>query len=351
MSNGGTAMKPLHVSILGLPEATHSTVAGLTDTFNVFGMLQGMDSALPDERPFIAEVLNVSKDGTEDACPFRVYRHIRDVHETDIVIVPAIALEPATWEPGGHANVIEWIRQMHGKGVLICSACSGALLLAETGLLDNTEATTHWAFEQTFRRHFPHITLRLEKLLVQAGPREEIIMSGAAGSWHDLALYLIAHHVSLAAAQYVARFLLLEWHVDGQNAYRSFKPARDHEDAIILQAQDWLERNLSAMRPVETMIEQSSLAARTFNRRFVQATGLSPIHYVQQLRVESAKRRLERSSSSVEQIAWQVGYEDPAFFRRLFKRIAGISPSIYRKKLQLPEYAERVAPTRRVRAR
>lgn len=335
-------MKPLHVSILGLPEATHTTVAGLADTFNVFQFIHGLDDALPESPPFRAEVLAT---GNDDAarCPFRVQRHYSDVDATDIVIIPAIAIDPFQWQPGGNNDVVAWLLQMHASGVLVCSTCSGALLLAETGLLDDAEATTHWAYEAAFRRHFPHITLRLEKLLVQAGPREEIIMSGASGSWHDLALYLIAHNVSLAAAQFIARFLLLEWHVDGQKAYSVFHPVLDHGDAVIAAAQDWLEHHLSAPNPVETMTEQSGLAARTFNRRFAQATGLAPIQYVQKLRIEAAKRRLERSSASIEQIAWQVGYEDPAFFRRLFKRVTDISPSAYRRKLQLPAYATRAA--------
>ena len=333
-------MKPLHVSILGLPEATHSTVAGLADTFNVFEMLRGMDDALPEQRPFHAEVLDVTPDDAQpQACAFRAQRHIREVDATDIAIVPALAVDPLGWEPAGYHNVVEWLRTMHARGVTVCSTCSGALVLAQTGLLDNLDATTHWAFEETFRRHFPHIDLRLEKLLVQTGASDEIIMSGAAGSWHDLALYLIAHHVGHAAAQFVARFLLLEWHVDGQQAYRVFKPSRNHGDAVVTVAQGWLDHNLTASHPVETMVASSGLASRTFSRRFAQATGLSPIQYVQQLRVEAAKRRLERSDASVEQIAWQVGYEDPAFFRRLFKRITGISPGRYRRKLKVPAYA------------
>lgn len=336
-------MNARHVSILGLPEAIHSTVAGLSDTFNVLGLINHMDAALPDEPPFVAEVLDVSDDESPSRCAFEVQRHIRDVDNTDIVIVPAIAVDPVQWEPGGHAEVLHWLRKMHDQGVLICSTCSGALVLAQTGLLDAAEATTHWAYEETFRRHFPHIPLRLEKLLVQTGKRDEIIMSGAAGSWHDLALYLIAHTAGVAAAQFVAKFMLLEWHVDGQRAYSIFTPQRDHGDAIVAQAQEWLDRNLSACNPVEAMMEISGIPARTFNRRFAQATGLTPIRYVQQLRIEHAKRYLERSTRPIEQIAWQVGYEDVAFFRRVFKRLTGICPGVYRRKLQLPLYAQRRA--------
>lgn len=341
----GVAMNTMHVSILGLPEATLSTVAGLGDAFNIFHLVRGMDDALPDVPPFLAEVLDVA-DGDAPRCALQMRRHIRDVDSTDILIVPSLAVDPFSWKPGGHRHVVEWIRRMHANGVRVCSACSGALLLAETGLLDGTEATTHWAFEQTFRRHFPHINLRLEKLLVQTGPDGDIVMSGAAGSWHDLALYLIAYNVGPAAAQFVARFLLLEWHTDGQKAYSVFRPARNHGDAMIAAAQDWLDHHLSAPKPVETMTEKSGLATRTFNRRFAHANGLAPIHYVHHLRIEAAKRRLERSTASVEQIAWQVGYEDPAFFRRLFKRITDVSPSAYRRKLQLPAYAEKTAADR-----
>lgn len=327
------------ISILGLPDATHSTVAGLADTFNAFHLLRGIDDGVPETPPFTTEIIGCSSTAREEL-PYRVQRDMRDVTHTDIVIVPSLAVDPRSWQPGGDAQTVAWLEAMHASGAMLCSTCSGALLLAQTGLLDGREATTHWAYAGTFRKHFPQVTLRLENMLVQSGARQEIVMSGASGSWHDLALYLIAHNAGIAAAQLIAKFMLLEWHVDGQMPFEIFRPSRDHDDAVVHAAQDWLEKHLDAPSPVECMTTRSGISARNFKRRFSRAVGYSPIEYVQHLRVDAAKRRLERSNASVEEIAWQVGYENPAFFRRLFRRMTGISPSAYRRKLQLPAYAQ-----------
>ena len=250
--------------------------------------------------------------------------------------MPALLVSTTDWRPGDYSRIVSWMKTMHAHGAMLCSACSGALLLAQTGLLEGDKATTHWAYADLFRRYFPGVELRLEHLLVRSGKHGEIVMSGASGSWHDLALYLIANHVSLAAAQTIAKFLLLEWHADGQIPFMIFTPPREHGDAVILQAQDWLDANLSEANPVESMVRHSGLPARTFKRRFTRAVGHTPIKYVQLLRIEAAKRRLERTAIPVDRIACLVGYEDPAFFRRLFKRVTGITPAAYRRKLQLP---------------
>ena len=162
-------------------------------------------------------------------------------------------------------------------------------------------------------------------------------MSGASTSWHDLILYLIAQHAGPTAAQSVAKFFALQWHADGLSPYVVFEPVTDHGDAAIQKAQSWLARHFSVAGPIEQAARISGIAERSFNRRFKSATGHAPIDYVQRLRVEEAKRRLERTQGPVDEISWQVGYEDPAFFRRLFKRITGVTAGAYRRKFRIPE--------------
>jgi transcriptional regulator GlxA family with amidase domain len=169
--------------------------------------------------------------------------------------------------------------------------------------------------------------------------REELVSSGASTAWHDLVLYLIARYAGATAAQAVARFFALQWHQDGLTPYIIFQGKRDHRDGDILSAQQWLDRHFSVAHPVEEMIRHSRLAERTFKRRFTNATGLPPIAYVQRLRIEEAKRRLERTDAPIDEISWQVGYEDPAFFRRLFKRMTGLAPGAYRKRFRIPDFA------------
>jgi transcriptional regulator GlxA family with amidase domain len=136
----------------------------------------------------------------------------------------------------------------------------------------------------------------------------------------------------------VAKFMLLQWHADGQASYVTFMPPTDHGDSIVLRLQEWLRNHYAVASPVEEMVRLSGLPERSIKRRFTQATGYSPIAYVQRLRVEEAKRRLERTDASIDDVSWSVGYEDPAFFRRLFKRVTHMTPGDYRRKFRLPDF-------------
>jgi transcriptional regulator GlxA family with amidase domain len=191
--------------------------------------------------------------------------------------------------------------------------------------------------EDYFRERHPEVVLRLDEALVVAGDGGRLITSGASTAWHDLALYLIARHVGPATAQAMARFYLLQWHRDGQVAYQVFSPETDHGDAVVLAAQRWIAQNYAVAAPVAEMARRSGLSTRTFKRRFRAATGETTIAYVQRIRIERAKRALETSSVPVEEISWAVGYEDAASFRRLFKRMTGLTPGDYRRRFQLPD--------------
>lgn len=334
-------MPPLRVSLIAIPEGSISTLHGLYDVLNGFGMLAGFDAAIPASPPFRVEIVG------EAAGPLRLAgglvaradRGIAEVAETDIVIVPSVVLPAGGWRPGRYPELVEWLARMHAHGAQLCSACSGVFLLAETGLFDGRDATMHWSYAPAFRSVFPAVRLFPERALVAAGERGELVSSGASMSWHDLVLYLIARHVGPTAAQAVAKFFALQWHRDGLGPYMVFEGRRDHGDATVLAAQDWLEQHFSVAAPVEEMVRRSGMAERTFKRRFTEATGLAPLPYVQQLRVAEAKRRLERTREPVDEVGWRVGYEDPAFFRRLFKRVTGVSPAAYRRQFQIPPFA------------
>ena len=228
---------------------------------------------------------------------------------------------------------------MHARGAVLCSACSGIFLLAETGLFDGKDATVHFGYARHFAAAHPAVPIHPERVLVISGLREELVSSGASTTWHDMVLYLIARYAGATDAQEVARMFALQWHQDGLAPYITFEGTSDHGDAEIQGAQRWLSTHFSVANPVEEMIKRSKLAERTFKRRFTAATGLAPIAYVQRLRIEDAKRRLERTDAPVDEISWRVGYEDAAFFRRLFKRTTGLAPGAYRKRFRIPEFA------------
>lgn len=329
----------IRVSLLAIRDAMISTLSGIYDALNVFPLLGTFDDAVPASAPFRVEIVAPERTPimTASGLPLTVHRSIDEIERTDIVILPSMVAEGSEWIPGRYPETVEWLSAMHAGGASLCSACSGVLLLAETGLLDGWEATIHWAFAPTFRRNFPRVKLRLEEVLVATGKRKEFVMSGASASWHDLVLYLIARQVGPTAAQAIRKFMMLQWHVDGQAPYIAFAPPVDHGDAAVLKLQQWLKGHLTVASPVEEMVKLSALPERTFKRRFRKATGYSPIAYVQNLRIEEAKRRLERTDHPIDEISWTVGYEDPAFFRRLFRRITRLTPGDYRRKFRMPE--------------
>jgi transcriptional regulator GlxA family with amidase domain len=327
-----------HVSILALPDCTASTLFGVFDVMNASTLLN-LSPGTP--APFQVSIVGEAAGALELASrvPVEVQRSVESVEASDIVIVPSVIVPPEGWQKGRYPRLVAWLTAMHARGAVLCSACSGIFLLAETGLFDGKAATVHYDYAPTFSRDFPEIAVHPERVLVISGARDELVTSGASTNWHDMALYLVGRYAGATTAQDYARRYALQWHHDGLSPYIVFNGKSDHGDAEIQSAQAWLAQHSSVKNAVEEMIKRSHLAERTFKRRFTAATGLAPVAYVQRLRIEDAKRRLERTDASVDEISFQVGYEDAASFRRLFKRTTGLAPGAYRKRFRIPDYA------------
>lgn len=329
--------RPRRVSILALPGmSTGTPVNGLFETLAVGNRVLDGGNAGPGA-PFDVEIVGLEPGIFVGACglPMQIHRGVDEVAQTDIVIAASMFLPEEGWVQGRHPEIVEWLGRQHEAGADLCTACAGALLLAETGLLDGRATTTHWAFAEDFRRNFPQVRLRLDELLLVDGARGEFVMSGAANSWQDLILYLISRHVSPRAAQAVGKFLLYQWNMPGQVPFMPFSPQMDHGDGIIRAVQDHIATRPRADLTVEQLAEKASLPRATFNRRFVRATGHAPIDYLQRLRVEKAKALLEETGETIEAIGWQVGYDEPAAFRRVFRKVTRLTPSDYRRKFRL----------------
>jgi transcriptional regulator GlxA family with amidase domain len=331
--------KSVRVCLVAVPEVMASTLMGLYDVLSSFNLLGTYGDGLAGRAQFKAEIVAARAGSLSSASgvPVEAQRSFKQVDSADVIIVPSVLVERGEWQKGRYPELVQWLSEMHAAGAQLCSTCSGVLLLAETGLLDGKDATVHWMYAQTFRRNFPNVRLRLDRALVAAGVYQEFLMSGTSTSWHDLILYLIAQHAGPTAAQTIAKFFAFQWHADGLSPYAIFEPVTDHGDAAIHKAQSWLARHFSVANPIEQAVRISGIPERSFKRRFKSATGHAPIDYVQRLRVEEAKRRLERTREPVDEISWKVGYEDPAFFRRLFKRITGVTAGAYRRKFHIPE--------------
>jgi transcriptional regulator GlxA family with amidase domain len=243
-----------------------------------------------------------------------------------------VAVPPGEPLAGRFTAEVEWLRRCHEQGAVLATACSGALLLAEAGLLDGHEATTHWAYCDILARRYPKVTVRPQRALVVSGEGQRLVMAGGGTSWLDLALYLIARSAGIEAAMQVARINLIDWHDVGQQPFARLARSRQVDDAVIARCQTWIAEHYPESAPVAAMVRLSGLPERSFKRRFRQATGMSPLEYVHTLRLEEAKQMLESGEAPVEAIANEVGYEDAGFFSRLFRRSVSLTPAQYRKR-------------------
>lgn len=240
-----------HVSLVALPDATVSTLFGLFDVMNAFAFMEALTARTGARSLFRADIVGETAGRVDLASgvPVDVQRAIDTIETTDIIIVPSVLLRSEGWRKGRYPRLVDWLRLMHERGAVICSACSGIFLLAETGLFDGRDATVHFSYAPEFSSAYPAVAIHPERTLVISGRREELVSSGASTTWHDLVLYLIARYAGATAAQEVARMFALQWHQDGLTPYIIFEGRTDHGDAEIQSAQEWLGDHFSVANP------------------------------------------------------------------------------------------------------
>jgi transcriptional regulator GlxA family with amidase domain len=340
------AAHPIHVSLVVFPECDPSIIYGVYDTLFCAGWLwDAVKGQSTGQRLFEPRLVAAEAGPIRLITDVQIVPHaaIADVERTDIVFVPNVMAEGQESMRALDRRLLDWIKRMHAQGAQLYAACGGSLVLAEAGLLDGHAATTHWSYVPLFRRLYPNVTLHEERVLVQSGAGHSMVCGGGASSWQDLTLLLIARHAGTEEAIRISKLFLYQWHRDGQLPYASMIANVDHGDSVIESCQTWLAQNYERADIVAELVRRSGLPKRTFDRRFRAATGYSPLAYIQALRIEEAKQLLETGSAPIEAIAREVGYEDTASFRRLFRRLAGMTPGDYRRKLQPPSLVARAA--------
>lgn len=320
--------------IVALPESAGSALYGMIDVLAATGTLwQQLVGEPVGEGQIRPRIVGLSRAAFRcgNGIPVEPDLGVDEDPTGDIVILPELWLAPDDAMMGRYPELLDWIRRRHAAGAMIYSACSGAVLLAATGLLDGREATSHWGYTELFRTQFPEVTFRPEPNLVFADRSGRIVTAGGTTSWHDLALHIIARHCTPGEALRIAKVYLLKWHDEGQLPYAGLVRRQPHADSAVRQAEEWLAGHFREPHAVAAVVAELAIPERTLKRRFKAATGATLIGYAQNLRVEEAKHLLESGPLSSDEIALEVGYENPAFFRRLFKRLTGLTPGAYRR--------------------
>ena len=325
----------LSVALLAVPESTASTIYGMYDLFSSvardWDLLTKGSAGAPRVKPMVvaaelggfraANGVWIQPDCAFDACA-----------GPDVVCIPDLFVAPGEAITGRYPAAVRWLSQCHAAGATIASACSGALIVAEAGLLDGCDATTHWGYCDALSRAYPGVRVHPARALVASGDGQRIITAGGGTSWQDLALFLVARFFGLEEAMQVAKVYLMDWHRHGQLPFSALARSRQTEDQSIATIQEWIAEHYREAAPVAAMATRSGLAERSFKRRFTKSTGMSPMEYVHTLRLEEAKQVLETTGIPVEAVANEVGYEDASFFRRLFRRKVGLTPVEYRRR-------------------
>jgi transcriptional regulator GlxA family with amidase domain len=342
---------PLETAIVAVRETAGSALYGMLDVLSATGNVwETLTRTTPMAAPFRVRVVSVGRE--RFACgygiPVEPDADIEAIDHADIVILPELWLGPDEHLSGRYPALIAWIRARYESGSHVYSACSGALMLAETGLLDGRDATSHWGYQDLFKRQYPQVRFHPEPNLCFGDDSGRIVTAGGTTSWHDLALHIIARHVSPGEAMRIAKVYLLKWHDDGQLPYAPLVRQQPHTDAVVRSCEHWLSEHFREPGAVAGVVDHARIPERTLKRRFKLATGVAIIDYVQNLRLEEAKRLLESSDEPVEEIGFAIGYEDPSFFRRLFKRRTGVSPARYRRVFQPIQHGMPTEPIPRV---
>jgi transcriptional regulator GlxA family with amidase domain len=319
----------LRVVILALSGAPLSSIAVPMDVFSSAALMSSKIFDTPVYSPFDVRLASVDGKSIPLAGGISIGAHssVDEIDAADLVLISALVRTPESLKQLPRA--ISWLKAAYAGGSRIAGLCTGAFILAGAGLLDGKRATTHWGACRRFNALFPKVKLLPHRLIVDEAP---LYTSGGSHGASDLCFYLVEKMVGPEVARRWSRVLVKEFRSAPQSPYAVFIGNRKHDDATIAAIQDYLEEGYARPLSVDAMARRAGLGKRTFERRFKAATGETPVSYLQQLRVEAAKRILEMENQGVEQITVRVGYEDSATFSRLFSRFVGIPPAAYRRK-------------------
>lgn len=253
---------------------------------------------------------------------------IEDVKHTDLIIIPSVSHEYDRVVKE-NAMLINWVKDQYKAGAEVASICTGAFLVAAIGLLDGKMCSTHWNASTDFRRMFPEVNLQTDELLIA---HKGIYTNGGAYSFLNLMLFLVEKYFDRETAIFCSKVFQIDMDRTSQSPFCIFQAQKNHNDSLIEKAQIYIEKNLSSRISFEQLASNLAVSRRNFDRRFIKATGNTPVEYLQRIKVEVAKSTLEKGRKSIFEVMTDVGYNDDKAFREVFKKITGLSPLDYRSK-------------------
>lgn len=256
------------------------------------------------------------------------HTHISAIKKTDLIIIPSLNHNYQKAVKDNKA-LISWIAEQYKNGAEIASVCTGTFFLAAAGLLDGKSCSTHWSVADNFRSMFPEVNLQPDKLITD---ENGIYTNGGAYSFLNLLLYLIEKKYDRQTAIYCSKVFQIEMDRQSQAEFIIFNGQKLHGDEMVKEAQSYIENKLHEKISVEDLSSRFAIGRRNFDRRFIKATGNTPLEYSQRVKIEAAKKTFETSRKTINEVMYDVGYSDVKAFREVFRKITGMSPLEYRNK-------------------
>ena len=304
-------MNEINIAIVSYPGASKASVFGLQELFE---MASRAAIELGAECRFDADIIDWQED-------------VIRAGDFTVVILPPSGAEQYYLSPS--EALTSWLFEQHKAGAVVTSACAGAFVLAQAGLLNNKACTTHWGLAGLFRDKFPNVRLKPESILINEG---SIITAGGMMSWLDLGLELVSQLSTPSVMRLLGKMLVVDTGAREQRFYQQFMPNFQHGDSAVLNVQHYMADHFSHTISNQVLSELSCLTERTLQRRFQKATGLNLNQYLQHLRVQKACDLLESSNLTFEAITYHVGYQDASAFRKVFIKTMGLAPKAFRAR-------------------
>jgi len=317
-----------HISIL-VPEGQNN-LSSIVGAYKILKRANAYATEQGKPELYNIELVGISKEVDFHGCLFTVkpQRLVTEIEKTDLIIIPSLN---HNYEEAikGNKPVIDWLVAQNSGGAEIASVCTGAFLLAASGLLDGKSCSTHWAFADRFRTMFPQIALQPDRLITD---ENGIYTNGGAYSFLNLMLYLVEKYFDRQTAIFCSKVFQIEMDRESQSEFIIFQGQKAHGDELIKEAQQYIEHHLEEKISIESLSSSLAVGRRNFDRRFIKATGNSPVEYTQRVKMEAAKKAFETSRKQINEVMFEVGYSDPKAFREVFRKVTGMSPLEYRTK-------------------